>query len=78
MLENDMYIAGISQAVLELMSFKVGSGNHQSGISLRQKFSDVFGNMRLVPLKITSHLTSHNFQILQIEILSHVRYELVS
>ena len=29
MLENDMYIARIGQAVLELLSFKVGSGNHQ-------------------------------------------------
>ena len=29
MLENDMFIAGISQAVLELLTFKVGSGNHQ-------------------------------------------------
>ena len=28
MLENDMYITGIGQAVLELLSFKVGSGNH--------------------------------------------------
>ena len=61
MLENDMYIAGIGQAVLELLSFKVESGNHQRGISLLQKFSDIFGNMRLVPLKMTSHLTSHNF-----------------
>ena len=34
-----MYIAGIGQAVLELLSFKVGSRNHQTGISLRQKFS---------------------------------------
>ena len=34
MLENDMYIAGIGQAVLELSSFKVGSGNHPLGISL--------------------------------------------
>ena len=63
MLENDMYIAGIGQVVLELLSFKVESGNHQRGISLLQKFSDIFGNMRLVPLKMTSHLTSHNFQI---------------
>ena len=70
MLENDMYIAGIGQAILELLSFKVGSGNHQRGISLLQKFSDIFGNMRLVPLKMTSHLTSHNFQILKIEIFS--------
>ena len=70
MLENDMYIAGIGQAVLELLSFKVESGNHQRGIFLLQKFSDIFGNMRLVPLKMTSHLTSHNFQILKIEIFS--------
>ena len=68
MLENDMYIAGIGQVVLELLSFKVESGNHQRGISLLQKFSDIFGNRRLVPLKMTSHLTSHNFQILKIEI----------
>ena len=27
--EDDMYIAGIGQAVLELLSFKVGSENHQ-------------------------------------------------
>ena len=70
MLENDMYIAGIGQVVLELLSFKVESGNHQRGISLLQKFSDILGNMRLVPLKMTSHLTSHNFQILKIEIFS--------
>ena len=66
MLESDMYIAGIGQVVLELLSFKVESGNHQRGISLLQKFSDIFGNMRHVPLKMTSHLTSHNFQILKI------------
>ena len=41
MLENDMYIAGIGQAILELLSFKVGSGNHQRGISLLQKLSDI-------------------------------------
>ena len=28
MLENDMHIAGIGQVVLELLSFKVESGNH--------------------------------------------------
>ena len=69
MLENDMYIAGIGQAVLKL-KFKVESGNHQKVISLLQKFSDIFGTMRLVPLKMTSHLTSHSFQILKIEIFS--------
>ena len=70
MLDNDMYIVGIGQEVLELLSFKVGSGNHQRQISLLQTFSEIFGNMRLIPLKMTSHLTSHNFQILRIEIFS--------
>ena len=70
MLENDMYIAGIGQAVLELLSFEVRPGNHQRGITLLQKFSEIFGNMRLVSPKMTSHLTSHNFQILKIEIFS--------
>ena len=70
MLKNDMYFAGFGQAILGLLSFKVSSGNHQREISLLQKFSDVFGNMRLVPLKMTPHLTSHNFQILKIEIFS--------
>ena len=70
MLENDICIAGIGQAVLELLRFKAGSGNHQRGISLLQKFSDIFGNMRLVALKMTSRLTSRNFQILKLEIFS--------
>ena len=65
-----MYIAGIGQAVLEFLSFKVRSGNPQRKISLLQKFSEIFGNMRLVSSKMTSHLTSHNFQILKIEIFS--------
>ena len=38
MLENDVYIAGNGQAVLELFSFKVSSGNHQRRISILQKF----------------------------------------
>ena len=63
-----MYVAGINQAVLELLSLKFDSGNHQKGISLLQKVSNIFGNMRLVPRKMTSHLTSHNFQILKIQI----------
>ena len=65
MLENNLYTAGIGQAVFELLSFKVGSGN-----LLTSEISDIFGNMRLAPLKMTSHLTSHNFQILKIEIFS--------
>ena len=65
-----MYVAGISQAVLELLSFKFESRNHQRGISLLQKFLGIFSNMRLVPLKMMSHLTSHNFQILKSEIFS--------
>ena len=60
MLENDMYIAGIGQAVLELLSFKVGPGNHQRGISTLQKFSEIFGNMRLASPKMMSHLTSQS------------------
>ena len=63
-----MYIAGIGQAVLELLSSRFRPGNHQIGISLLQKSSEIFGNMRLVSPKMTSHLTSHNFQILNIEI----------
>ena len=41
--ENDMYIAGIGQAVLELLSFKVESGNHQRGNLLT---SEIFGHLR--------------------------------
>ena len=67
-----MYIAGIGQAVLELFSLKVETGNHHRGVSLLQKFSDIFGNMRLFPLKMTSHLTSHKFQILKIELFSRL------
>ena len=65
MLENYMYITGIGHAVIELLSFKVGSGNHQREISLLKKFSKILGDMRLVSSKITSHLTSNNFQILK-------------
>ena len=66
-----MYIAEIGHAVLELFkSFKVGAGNHQRGIPLRQKLSEIFGNMTLISPNMTSHLTSHNFQILKIEIFS--------
>ena len=63
-----MYITGIGQAVLELLSFEVGSGNHQTGISLFQKFLKIFGHTRLISPKMTSQLTSHNFQTLEIEI----------
>ena len=56
-----MHIAGIGQAILELLSFKVGSGNHQRRISLLQKFSDLFDNTKHVPLKMTPHLTSPQF-----------------
>ena len=63
--------ARIGQAVLELLSFKVASGNHQRGISLLQNFSETFGNMRLVSLRITSHLIGHNFQrLMQVSISS--------
>ena len=35
MQENDICIAGIGQAILELLTFKVGSRNYQGGISFR-------------------------------------------
>ena len=70
MLENDMCITGIGEAVLELLSFEVGSRNHQRGIFLPQKFSEIFGNMRLVSPRMTSHLTNHSFQTLKTEIFS--------
>ena len=70
MLENDMYVTGIIQAVLELLSFEVKSGNLQVGISLLQIFSEIFGNARLVSPKMTPHLTSPSFQTLKIEMVS--------
>ena len=70
MLENGMYITVIGQTVLELLSFKVGSGNYQMGISFLQKFWKIFGKMRLISPKMTSYLTSHNFQVLEIQIFS--------
>ena len=62
-----MYITGIGQAVLELLSFEVGSGNHQMGISLLQKFSEILGQINETRLteNDVSHLTSHNFQTLE-------------
>ena len=73
MLENDTYITVIGQTVLELLSFKVWSGNHQTGISLLQNFSEIFGNMMLISPKMTSYLKSHNFQVLKIEIFCKPR-----
>ena len=70
MLENDMYITVIGQAVLKLLSVKVGSGNHQIRMSLLQKFSGILENMRFISPKMTSYLTSHNFQVLKIEMFS--------
>ena len=79
MLGNDMYIIGIGQAVLELLSFEVESMSHQRGVSSCQKFSDIVENRRLVSSKITPHLTSYNFQTLKIEIFFiHVRYEFLT
>ena len=70
MLENDMHITVIGQAILELLSCKLGSGNHQMGVSLLQKFLEIFGNMRLISPKMASNLTSHNSQVLEIEVFS--------
>ena len=70
MLENDMYIAEIGRTVHELLRLIVGSGNHQREISLLQKFSDIFSNMRLVPLKNDVTSDKSQFRILKIEIFS--------
>ena len=40
------------------------------GISLLQKFLEIFGNMGFVSRKMKSHLTSHNFQISKIDLSS--------
>ena len=56
--------------LIELLSFDVRSGNHQTGISLLQKFSKIFEHIGLISPKMTSQLTSHNFQTLEIEIFS--------
>ena len=72
MLENDVCITVIGQAVLELLSFKVGSSwvKESPNGDLLQNFSEIFGLMRLISPKMTSYLTSRNFQILNIEISS--------
>ena len=54
---------GIGQAVLQLLSLKIGSEYHLAGIFLVQKSS-------VVSPKMTTHLTSHNFQISKIGIFS--------
>ena len=55
-----MYITGIGQAVLELLSFEVGSGNHQRESPYLRIFksSEIRGSFHR---ELTSHLTSHNF-----------------
>ena len=66
--ENDMYIIGIGQAVLELSSFKIESGNHQRGITITSKS---FGNLQKYEARLAKmmpHMTGHNFEILKIEI----------
>ena len=70
MLESDTYITGIGQAILQLFSFEVGSRNHQKGISLLQKFSEILVIRSSFLSKMASHLISYNFQTLKIEILS--------
>ena len=72
MLENDMYIAGIGQAVIELLTFEDESGNHKKGIPLLQKLSGIFGN----------DVTSDKSQFPNIKklryFLRYVRYELIT
>ena len=66
-----MYVTVIGQAVLELLSLKVMSGNLQMEISLLQNFRKPSEyEVRLISPKMTSNQTSHNFQILKIDIFS--------
>ena len=60
--ENDMYMTGIGQAVHELLSFEVGSGNRQRAIFLLQKSSESH-NFQTLEVRY---------------FLSHVRYELLT
>ena len=57
MLKNDMYIIGIGQAVLEVLNFEFGPGNHQRGISLS------FGNHRKYEVRfMENNVTSDKSQ----------------
>ena len=47
-----MNITGIGQAVLELLSFEFGSGNHQRGNLLT---SEIFGNLRKCEARFTEN-----------------------
>ena len=51
MLENDLYIAGIGQAVLKLLSFKVRSGNNEGNVLA----SEIFGNFRYYEDRFTEN-----------------------
>ena len=53
MLENNMHITVIGQAVLVLLSFKVGSGETPNGNLLT---SEIFGNLR----KYEAHFTEND------------------
>ena len=64
-----MYITGVGQAVLELLRFKVVRESPKGNL-LTSEFLENLRNMRLVSLKMTSHLTSDNFQILLVDIFS--------
>ena len=57
------------ESIKPFSSYKaLKSGQEPSNGSLLT--SEIFGNIRLISPKMTSHLTSHNFQILKIEIFS--------
>ena len=65
MLANDMCITGISQTVLELLSFKVGSGNHKQ----ESPYSEIFGNLPKYEARFTGDdVTSDKSQFPNIKI----------
>ena len=50
MLENDIYINGISQAVLKLLSMEVGQG-----ITKGKSPSEIFGNLRNYDARVSEN-----------------------
>ena len=68
MVENNMYIARIGHTILSVLRYKVGPGNHQKESPY---FRNFWKSGNFVSPKMTSHLTSHNFQILfKLEVFS--------
>ena len=60
MLEDDIYITGSSQAVLELLRLISGQESPKKN-SLLQKCSEIFGNISLISLKMRAQYDKSQF-----------------